>query len=36
MKLISNELRYQNEGMDAEDDFLIFENWIKDVMETDF
>jgi hypothetical protein len=36
MKLISSELKYQNEGIGAEDDFLIFKNWIRDVMEAGF
>jgi hypothetical protein len=26
----------ESEGINAEDDFLIFENWIRGVMEADF
>jgi hypothetical protein len=36
MKLISNEKRYQSEGIDTEDGFLILKNWIRDGMEADF
>jgi hypothetical protein len=32
----SLDLRYQNEGIAAEDNFLILENWIRDVMEAGF
>jgi hypothetical protein len=34
--LISRDLKYQSEGINAEDDFLIFENQIRDVMEAGF
>jgi hypothetical protein len=34
--LIFSELKYQNEGIDAEDDFLILKNWIRGVMEAGF
>jgi hypothetical protein len=33
MRLIFSELRYQSEGIDTEDSFLILESWIRDVME---
>jgi hypothetical protein len=36
VKLISNELKYQSKGIDAEDGFLILKNWIRDVMEIGF
>jgi hypothetical protein len=36
MRLISSELRYQSEGIDAEDDFLILKSWIRDGMEAGF
>jgi hypothetical protein len=34
--LISNELRYRSEKIDAEDGFLILENWIRGGMEAGF
>jgi hypothetical protein len=33
VRLIFSELRYQSEGIDTEDSFLILESWIRDVME---
>jgi hypothetical protein len=36
MKLISSELKYQNEEIDAENNFLILGDWIRDVMEAGF
>jgi hypothetical protein len=36
MRLIFSELRYQNEGIDAENGFLIFKDWIRDIMEVGF
>jgi hypothetical protein len=36
MRLIPNKLKYQSEGINAEDGFLILEDWIRGVMEADF
>jgi hypothetical protein len=36
VKLILNEVRYQSEIIDAEDGFLILENWIRDGIEAGF
>jgi hypothetical protein len=36
VRLISSELRYQSEEIDAEDGFLILESWIRGGMEAGF
>ena len=36
MRLIPSELRYQSEGIGAEDGFLILEDWIRGVVEAGF